>query len=65
MKISEIEQAITELSDEELVDFRAWFDEYCAQIWDEQIEKDVKSGRLNRLISKADEEYDAGLSKLL
>lgn len=65
MSITEIEQAITELSPEELAHFRAWFDEYYAQVWDEQIEKDAKSGRLDRIISEVDEEYDAGLSKPL
>jgi hypothetical protein len=65
MSISEIEQAITELSPEELARFRQWFDEYYAQVWDKQIEEDSKSGRLDKLISEVDEEYDAGLSKPL
>jgi hypothetical protein len=65
MSINEIEQAITKLSPEELISFREWFEEYCAQVWDKQIDQDTKSGRLNRLISEVDEEYDAGLSKPL
>jgi len=59
MSITEIEQAITELSPEELARFREWFEEYCAEVWDQQIEADAKSGRLDRLISAADEEYNA------
>jgi DNA-binding PadR family transcriptional regulator len=65
MSITEIEQAITELSPEELARFREWFDEYYAQVWDKQIEEDAKAGRLDKLISEADEEYNAGLSKPL
>ena len=65
MSITEIEQAITELSPEELARFREWFDEYYAQVWDQQIEADAKSGRLDKLIEEANEEYDAGLSKPL
>jgi hypothetical protein len=65
MSISEIEQAITELSPEELARLRAWFDEYYAEVWDKQIEDDVKAGRLDKLISEANEEYDAGSSKPL
>ena len=65
MTISEIEQAITELSPEDLARFRQWFEEYYAQVWDKQIEEDVKSGRLDKLIAEVDEEYDAGLSKPL
>ena len=59
MSITEIEQAITELSPEELARFREWFEEYCAEVWDKQSEADAKSGRLDRLISEADEEYNA------
>jgi hypothetical protein len=65
MSITEIEQAITELSPEELARLREWFDEYYAEVWDKQIEQDAKSGRLDKLIAEADEDYDAGLSKPL
>jgi hypothetical protein len=65
MTISEIKQAITELSPKDLIHFRAWFDEYYAQVWDKQIEQDAKSGRLDKLIAEVDEEYNAGLSKPL
>lgn len=59
MSMTEIEQAITKLSQEELARFREWFEEYCTEVWDKQIEADAKSGRLDRLISEADEEYNA------
>ena len=65
MSITEIEQAITELSPEELARFREWFDEYYAEMWDKQIEADAKSGRLDKFIAESDEEYNAGLSKPL
>jgi hypothetical protein len=65
MSITEIEQAIAELSPEELVQFRQWFEEYFAQVWDKQIEDDTKSGRLDKLIAEANDEYEAGLSKPL
>ncbi|MFZ5908875.1 MAG: hypothetical protein ACOYYU_02535 [Chloroflexota bacterium] len=65
MTITELEQAVTQLSDEELARFRAWFDEYYADLWDRQIEEDVKAGRLDKIIAEVDAEYDAGLSKPL
>ena len=65
MTIQEIEQAITELPPNELARFREWFDEYYAQVWDEQIERDAASGRLDKLIAEVDEEYNAGQSKPL
>ena len=65
MTISEIEQAVTQLSEQELSRFRAWFDEYYAQMLDKQIEEDAKSGRLDQLLAEVDKEYSAGLSKPL
>lgn len=65
MTITELEQAVTRLSEKELALFREWFDEYYADIWDKQIEADAKAGRLDKLIAEATEEYNAGLSKPL
>jgi hypothetical protein len=65
MTISELEQAVTKLSEQELNRFRAWFDEYYAEMWDKQIEADAKSGRLDDLLAAVDKEYNAGLTKPL
>ncbi len=65
MTITELEQAVTKLSEKELTRFYEWFEEYYAQIWDKQIEQDTKSGRLDNLLAEVDEEYNAGLSKPL
>jgi hypothetical protein len=53
--IQEIEQAIKELSPEELTRFRAWFEEFDAKAWDGQIERDAKSGKLDKLATQAKE----------
>jgi DNA-binding PadR family transcriptional regulator len=65
MTISEIEQAITELSTEELARFRQWFEEFDAQVWDEQFKKDARSGKLSKIADKAIGEYHAGKAKEL
>ncbi len=44
MTITELEQAVTQLSEQELDRFRAWFDEYYAELWDKQIEEDANDG---------------------
>jgi hypothetical protein len=56
MSITKIRQAIMELSPRELARLRKWFEEYYAEVWGKQIEADAKSGRLNKLITEADEE---------
>ncbi len=65
MTVQEIEQAIAELPPDELARFRKWFDEFDAKIWDEQFERDAKSGKLDRIAEKAVAECHAGKSKEL
>lgn len=65
MSITEIEQAITELSAEELARFREWFEEFDARVWDMQIENDAKAGKLDKIADKGVEEYRAGKAKEL
>lgn len=65
MTIAELEKAVTELTEQELIRFREWFDDYYAEMWDKQIEEDVNAGRLDNLLAEVDEEYNADLSKPL
>jgi hypothetical protein len=58
--IEDIEKAVTKLSPKELAEFRAWLDEYLEQAFDEQIERDAESGKLDKLIAKARENQRAG-----
>lgn len=48
-KVEKIEEQIRKLSDPELAEFRQWFAEFDAQAWDQQIEADVRSGKLDAL----------------
>lgn len=64
MTITELEQAVTQLAEQEFLRFREWFDEYYADTWDKQIEADAKSGRLDDLLAEVDKEYDVGLGLL-
>jgi len=65
MTIHEIEQAITELPPNELARFRQWFEEFDAQVWDEQFERDAKSGKLDKLADKVKSDFRAGKAKEL
>lgn len=56
--IQDIEKAVYSLLPEYLAEFRAWFEEFDAQIWDRQFEKDVQSGRLDRIASQALEDFE-------
>jgi hypothetical protein len=51
--VAEIEDAIRNLSVEDLVALRAWFAEFDSAAWDRQVAEDVASGRLDDLAEEA------------
>jgi hypothetical protein len=61
-KLEDITKAVEQFSPEELAQFREWFEELQARLWDEQIEADTKAGKLDFLLEKAHADYEAGLS---
>ena len=65
MSVKEIELAIMRLPPPDFGELRTWFDNYAAQMWDKQIEKDLKAGRLDALLAEVDQEYEAGLGQPL
>lgn len=65
MTITELEKAVTQLSEQDLSRFYEWFEEYYAQKWDEQIERDAKSGKLDKIAEEALKDYRAGKAREL
>jgi hypothetical protein len=63
--VHELQSAVSQLSAEELARFRAWFDEFDAEVWDGQFEEDAKSGKLDRLANRAIADFRAGKRKQL
>jgi len=59
-KLEEIEKAIAELPPEDLAKLRDWMDELDARLFDEKIERDAKSGKLDKLIAEARANHNAG-----
>jgi hypothetical protein len=55
-RVEQIEQAVLSLPPEDLAAFRAWFIAFDADRWDDQIEKDALSGKLDALANEALEE---------
>ena len=51
----EIEEAIKRLREPQLGKLRQWFDEYVADLWDAQIEADAKAGKLDFLLTEAEQ----------
>ena len=61
--VKQIEKAVEMLSPEELKEFRKWFAEFDNRNWEQKIENDVKSGRLNNVVREALTEYKKGESQ--
>ena len=64
-RVEKVEQAVQALSPEELAEFRVWFTEYDWALWDQQLERDIKAGKLDQLGDEALREHSAGNTKPL
>ena len=64
-KLEDIERATARLSPDELAKLRAWFEEFDARVFDETIEQDAKSGKLDKLAAVALADHKAGRSRRL
>lgn len=59
-KIENIEKDIQGLTRDELRSFRSWFWTFDAEVWDQQIEKDALSGKLDSVAENALKSYKSG-----
>jgi hypothetical protein len=61
--VEELEKAVAGLTPEQLAKFRAWFAEFDARLFDAKIERDAKSGKLDRLAEEAISAYRKGRAR--
>lgn len=54
--IKEIETAIAKLSPQEIAQLRTWFQEFDAEAWDQQLDIDAASGKLDALYERLQRE---------
>ncbi len=64
-KVEHIEQQIRELSSKEFAELRDWVLERDWAAWDAQIERDVNSGKLDKLVSEAKADFERGKARNL
>jgi hypothetical protein len=64
-KVKDLEQQVQALSPEELAQFREWFLEFDWAVWDRELERDVRAGKLDAMAEKAIQDYKAGKTKPL
>lgn len=56
----EIEQAVSQLPQNDLAAFRKWFQQFDASAWDTQFESDVMAGKLDALAEEALQDLHEG-----
>ena len=61
--VETIERQVEQLPTEQLKQFRSWYEKFDSQNWDEQIEADIRAGRLDSLAKAAISDHKAGKSK--
>ena len=59
-RIDELKAAVQQLPPEEMKSFRDWFEALQEDLWDQQIERDIKAGKLDKLAEKWRADYMAG-----
>ncbi len=64
-KLEDIEKAVAELAPGELARFRAWFEEFQSARFDEKIERDAGSGKLDGLAEAAVADFRKGRAREL
>lgn len=64
-EIEQLERTVSNLSPQDLAQFRAWFFEFEERVWDQQIEADLKAGKLNTLIAEVRAEFEQGKARPL
>ena len=64
-RVEEIEKSVQALSPEELASFRDWFSRFDDEVWDEKIERDALSGKLDALAGAALASHRSGESREL
>lgn len=60
VSVEEIENLISQLPNNQLKEFRAWYQKFDSEIWDKQIKQDIMSGALDELAEKAIADHKAG-----
>jgi hypothetical protein len=65
MTVEDLEKAVATLPEDQLAKFRAWFEAFDAARFDQKIERDALSGKLDRLAEQAIEDLRKGHAREL
>ena len=58
--VEKLENEVASLPQQQLAEFRAWFERFDADAWDKQFEQDAKSGKLDAIAERAITDFKEG-----
>ena len=61
--VEKLERDVAALSEAELAEFRRWYAEFDAAVWDRRLAADAAAGALDRFADEAIAEHRAGRSR--
>ena len=64
-RVDELERAVRKMPPEDLRQFREWFLEFDAELWERQLKRDIAAGRLDRFVEEARTEHREGRTRPL
>lgn len=65
MTIEDLEKAVAQLPPDQFAEFRTWFEAFDAARFDEKIERDAKTGKLDALADDAIDDFRKGRAREL
>ena len=65
MSIEDLEKAVAQLPPDQFAAFRTWFEAFDAARFDEKIERDAKTGKLDALADQAIDDFRKGRAREL
>ncbi len=63
--VEEVERAVAQLPPDQQRQFRAWYEKFASEAWDDQIERDIVAGKLEALAQPAIADHKAGKTRRL
>jgi hypothetical protein len=63
MTIEDLEKAVSKLPPDQLAKFRAWFEAFDAACFDDKIQRDAASGKLDRFADEALGDFKRGQTR--
>ena len=55
--VQESENALSQLSEKELAEFRRWYEDFDGKQWDLELEKDIHSGKLDSMAGRTIQDF--------